>query len=72
VVLSPAATGPAPAGYQGTGDPLHNMAWTALGLPSMSVPMAAAGPPLGLQISAAWDRDDDLVSAAVLAESRLR
>lgn len=71
LVLSPAATGPAPAGYQSTGDPLHNMAWTALGVPSISIPLPTTGAPLGLQISAAWDHDDELVAAAALVESRM-
>ena len=68
VILTPAAAGPAPAGYASTGDPSHNAPWTALGLPAISVPMPVPGAPLGLQITAAWGRDDALVSVAAQAE----
>jgi Asp-tRNA(Asn)/Glu-tRNA(Gln) amidotransferase A subunit family amidase len=70
--LSPAATGPAPAGLGSTGDPVHNAGWTALGVPAISVPLPVAGAPLGLQITAAAARDDALVSAAAEVERLLR
>jgi Asp-tRNA(Asn)/Glu-tRNA(Gln) amidotransferase A subunit family amidase len=62
-ILSPAATGPPPAGLASTGDPAHNAPWTALGVPAISVPLLGAVP-LGLQITAAWGRDDALVAVA--------
>jgi Asp-tRNA(Asn)/Glu-tRNA(Gln) amidotransferase A subunit family amidase len=71
-ILTPAAAGPAPAGLDSTGDPAHNAPWSALGLPAISVPMLGAGAPLGLQMTAAWGRDDALVSVAAQAEQWLR
>jgi len=71
-ILSPAATGPAPAGLGFTGDPVHNAAWTALGTPAITVPLPVQGAPLGLQMASAWGRDDALVGMAACAESLLR
>ena len=71
VVLSPAATGPAPAGYESTGNPTMNAPWTALGLPAIGIPMPSAKAPVGLQITAAWGRDDALVAVAAHAEEML-
>jgi Asp-tRNA(Asn)/Glu-tRNA(Gln) amidotransferase A subunit family amidase len=71
-ILTPAAAGPAPEGLASTGDPSHNAPWTALGLPAISVPLPVSSGPLGLQITAAWGRDDALISVAVRAEQLLR
>jgi Asp-tRNA(Asn)/Glu-tRNA(Gln) amidotransferase A subunit family amidase len=69
-VLTPAAAGPAPAGLAATGDPSHNAPWTALGVPAISVPLPVnGGAPLGIQIAAAWGRDDALVAIAGQLES---
>ena len=70
-ILSPAATGPAPEGYESTGDPANNAPWTALGVPAISVPLRVEGAPLGLQITAAWGRDDALAAVAEQAEEML-
>ena len=70
-ILSPAATGPAPAGFESTGDPSNNAPWTALGVPAISIPLATEGAPLGLQLTAAWGRDDALVAVAEHAEQLL-
>lgn len=64
VIQSSAATGPAPAGFDSTGDPSANAPWTALGVPAISVPTADVGPPIGLQLTAAWNGDDQLVATA--------
>jgi Asp-tRNA(Asn)/Glu-tRNA(Gln) amidotransferase A subunit family amidase len=64
VILTPSAAGPAPAGLGSTGDPAHNAPWTALGVPAISVPLPVAHGPLGVQITAAWGRDDALVAVA--------
>jgi Asp-tRNA(Asn)/Glu-tRNA(Gln) amidotransferase A subunit family amidase len=71
IVLTPAATGPAPATLASTGDPVHNAPWTALGTPSMAIPMPVSGAPLGLQLAAPWGRDDSLVGIAARLESLL-
>jgi Asp-tRNA(Asn)/Glu-tRNA(Gln) amidotransferase A subunit family amidase len=66
VVLTPAATGPAPAGVEWTGDPRMNAPWTALGTPAISVPMpVSTGLPLGLQLAADRGEDALLLRAAV-------
>ena len=65
VILSPAATGPAPHGLGSTGDPRMNAPWTALGVPAISIPMPVAGLPLGLQLTAAPGHDSRLLDAAV-------
>jgi Asp-tRNA(Asn)/Glu-tRNA(Gln) amidotransferase A subunit family amidase len=71
-ILSPSATGAAPAGFASTGDPRNNAAWTALGVPAISLPLPVNGAPLGLQIAAPWHHDDQLVSLAADLEERLR
>jgi Asp-tRNA(Asn)/Glu-tRNA(Gln) amidotransferase A subunit family amidase len=63
-VLSPAAPGWAPEGYLSTGDPRCNAPWTALGTPSITVPMPVEGPPLGLQMTASWGQDAALLTMA--------
>jgi Asp-tRNA(Asn)/Glu-tRNA(Gln) amidotransferase A subunit family amidase len=69
-ILTPAAAGPAPDGLATTGDPSHNAPWTALGVPAISVPLPVEGaPPLGIQIAAAWGRDDALVAVAAQLEA---
>ena len=58
LILTPAATGPAPLGLASTGDARMNAPWTALGGPALSVPMpCASGLPLGLQIASAPGQD---------------
>jgi Asp-tRNA(Asn)/Glu-tRNA(Gln) amidotransferase A subunit family amidase len=66
VILTPAATGPAPLGLSTTGDPRMNAPWTALGTPAMSIPMPiASGLPLGLQLTADLGQDSRLLQAAI-------
>ena len=71
--LAPAATGPAPAGIHATGDPNMNLPWTHAGMPAITVPAgrAANGLPLGLQIVARFDADEDLLLWAARAEAAL-
>ena len=69
-ILSPAATGPAPEGFESTGDPAMNAPWTALGAPSISLPRRVF-PPLGLQIAAAPGRDAELLAFAVEVEATM-
>jgi Asp-tRNA(Asn)/Glu-tRNA(Gln) amidotransferase A subunit family amidase len=69
LILTPAATGPAPAGFESTGDPRMNAVWTAFGAPAISVPTADF-PPVGLQIAAAPGNDAALLAFAV-ADDRM-
>jgi Asp-tRNA(Asn)/Glu-tRNA(Gln) amidotransferase A subunit family amidase len=71
IVLSPAATGPAPLGLESTGDPRMNAPWTALGVPAISVPMPVEGPPVGLQMTATAGHDAALLAIAVEVERAL-
>lgn len=69
--VCPPAFGPAPEGLQVTGDPAMNMPWTNSGLPALTVPAgkAANGLPLGLQLVARFERDEELLAwAADIAE----
>jgi Asp-tRNA(Asn)/Glu-tRNA(Gln) amidotransferase A subunit family amidase len=75
IVLTPAATGPAPDGYDSTGDPVHNAPWTAIGAPAVTLPLPVEGAPLGLQLCGAPEDDDALLTAAcrcarLMSESR--
>lgn len=66
VILTPAATGPAPIGLASTGDARMNAPWTALGTPAVAVPMPVAkGLPLGLQLTADRGQDAKVIQAAV-------
>jgi Asp-tRNA(Asn)/Glu-tRNA(Gln) amidotransferase A subunit family amidase len=71
IILTPAATGPAPLGLSTTGDPRMNAPWTALGTPAVSIPMpVASGLPLGLQLTADLGQDSIVLRAAVLLQER--
>jgi Asp-tRNA(Asn)/Glu-tRNA(Gln) amidotransferase A subunit family amidase len=66
VILSPAATGPAPLGLASTGDPRMNASWTAMGTPAISIPIpVASGLPLGLQLTADHGQDARVLRTAV-------
>jgi Asp-tRNA(Asn)/Glu-tRNA(Gln) amidotransferase A subunit family amidase len=69
IILSPAAPGAPPAGLASTGDPSCNAAWTALGVPAITIPLPGETP-LGLQITAARQQEDLLIaSARLIADS---
>ena len=71
VILTPAATGPAPLGLSTTGDPAMNAPWSALGTPAVSIPMpVASGLPLGLQMTADLGQDTRLLRAAIQLHMR--
>ena len=72
VILTPAATGPAPLGLSDTGDPRMDAPWTALGTPAVSIPMPIlSGLPLGLQLTADLGQDSRVLKAAFLLHQRL-
>ena len=66
ILVTPAATGEAPAGIASTGDSSFNSLWTALHVPCLSVP-AGTGPnglPLGIQIVARRGEDREALTWA--------
>lgn len=70
---TPAAVGPAPHGLETTGDPSCNAPFTALGVPSISLPFGRTenGLPLGLQLSAPAGGESLLLAAAQGCEDAL-
>lgn len=67
VLVSPAAPGPAPQGLSSTGDPVMNLPWTHAGLPTVVFPASVSdtGLPLGLQCTAPFGADEQLLADAV-------
>jgi Asp-tRNA(Asn)/Glu-tRNA(Gln) amidotransferase A subunit family amidase len=58
-LVTPSASGQAPAGLEWTGDPAFNLIWTSLHVPCVTVP-AGTGPdglPLGIQIVTRFGED---------------
>jgi Asp-tRNA(Asn)/Glu-tRNA(Gln) amidotransferase A subunit family amidase len=64
--LSPAAPGPAPVGLAGTGDATMNLPWTHAGLPTLALPAGTTpdGLPLGIQLTARFGADEELLAWA--------
>ena len=70
--IAPAATGPAPAGIESTGDPIMNLPWTNAGVPALTLPAGMQnGLPLGLQLIAPFGQDERLVAWAAVVEDAL-
>jgi Asp-tRNA(Asn)/Glu-tRNA(Gln) amidotransferase A subunit family amidase len=65
--ISPPALGAARRGLDSTGDPVMNLPWTQAGMPAVSLPAGrnAAGLPLGLQVAARADADEELLAWAM-------
>ena len=65
-VLTPSAHGVPPEGLEFTGDPLFCRAWTLIGAPCISLPVAwtAQHLPVGVQLVGARHRDHRLLDAA--------
>lgn len=74
VLLTPSASGAAPAGLGSTGNPIFNKLWTLTGGPCVNVTGLSnpAGMPLGVQIVARFGRDRLALSAAHWLETALR
>lgn len=64
--ICPSATGPAPAGLDNTGDSNMNLPWTHAGMPAISLPAGRAqnGLPLGMQLIAPFEADEQLMAWA--------
>ena len=63
-LLVPSATGEPPMGLAFTGDPVFCRAWSLVGCPAASVPVACgpSGAPIGLQLVGAPGRDEELLA----------
>lgn len=74
VVLTPSATGAAPAGLASTGSPVFNKLWTLTGNPCVNVTglSNSAGMPIGVQVVARFGADRTALSAAHWLERVIR
>jgi Asp-tRNA(Asn)/Glu-tRNA(Gln) amidotransferase A subunit family amidase len=65
-LLTPAASGTAPAGLESTGDPAFCTLWTLTGMPAVSLPIMRGGNglPLGVQLVGPRDGDARLLRTA--------
>jgi Asp-tRNA(Asn)/Glu-tRNA(Gln) amidotransferase A subunit family amidase len=72
-LLTPSASGEAPASLASTGDPVFNRAWTLFGVPCVTLPYGhgAHDLPLGLQLVGAFDADMALLSWAQWVAAQL-
>jgi Asp-tRNA(Asn)/Glu-tRNA(Gln) amidotransferase A subunit family amidase len=66
VLLTPSATGEAPAGIESCGSSLFNRCWTLLGVPCVTIPVGhgATGMPLGVQFVGNYGEDERVLLAA--------
>jgi Asp-tRNA(Asn)/Glu-tRNA(Gln) amidotransferase A subunit family amidase len=65
VILTPAATGPAPKDLGTTGNPIFCAFWTYLGVPAITLPLLEAdGMPMGVQLVGRRGDDGRLLRAA--------
>lgn len=71
--IAPSARSEAPLARDGMGDPMMSRMWTALGIPSLTLPAGhgATGLPLGVQLLAPADTDDPLLAAGAWAAPHL-
>lgn len=64
-ILTPSAPGPAPKGFETTGNPIFCALWTYLGVPAVTLPLLSAdGMPLGVQLVAGRGDDARLLRTA--------
>lgn len=74
VIVTPAATGAAPAGLDNTGDAIFNGLWTLCGTPAITLPLleASSGLPMGVQLIARRGDDARLLRTARWLDEHLR
>ena len=77
--IAPATVGDAPPGIDATGSPIMNLPWTYAGVPTVSLPITRLphgtgehGLPLGIQLAAPFNADEELIAMAVALENVLR
>jgi Asp-tRNA(Asn)/Glu-tRNA(Gln) amidotransferase A subunit family amidase len=69
VILTPSASGAAPATLSSTGDPMFNRLWTLMGAPCVNVPgFYDSELPVGIQIVGRFGRDKAALEAALFVE----
>jgi Asp-tRNA(Asn)/Glu-tRNA(Gln) amidotransferase A subunit family amidase len=74
IILAPCANGEAPVGMDYTGDPFFQGLWTALHVPTISIP-SHFGPnnlPVGIQLVGQKYEDEALLAAARWVFARVR
>ncbi len=73
--ISPSATGTAPRGLGSTGDPAMNLPWTHAGLPTITLTSDWSSDelplPLGIQLTARWGEDEQLLAYAQVVDPLL-
>ena len=74
IVLAPCVNGEAPVGIDYTGDPFFQGLWTALHLPTISIPshFGPSGLPVGIQLVGRKYEDEALLAAARWVFARVR
>lgn len=74
ILVTPSALGEAPSGLNSTGDPLFCSPWTAIGAPTLNLPGAVGGTglPVGLQLVARPEQDEQLLAAAQWVSTHVR
>ena len=65
-IVTPAATGEAPAGLESTGSGAFNVLWSLLGVPAITLPLlsGAGGMPIGVQLVGRRHHDGRLLRTA--------
>ncbi|KAI2490323.1 Glutamyl-tRNA(Gln) amidotransferase [Fragilaria crotonensis] len=72
--ITPGATGPAPLGFESTGNPIMQLPWSCSGLPTLNMKSGTHdnGLPLSLQLAARWNHDEILLNIGKIVEAALR
>jgi Asp-tRNA(Asn)/Glu-tRNA(Gln) amidotransferase A subunit family amidase len=72
--ICPPGVGPAPKGFESTGDPVMCLPWTQIGFPAINIPTTKNddGLPMGLQLVGKWNSDESLLAWAEQIEKVVR